>query len=56
MKKNNFEKFEHLINKFKNTNKIILNHKKNSLLLNGDVLKEDFFDKEYFDLIITFPS
>ncbi|MEJ5246114.1 MAG: hypothetical protein WHV28_10490, partial [Bacteroidota bacterium] len=54
MIENNSKNFELLFHNFKNTNKIILNHKK-SLLLNGDVLQEDFFDKEYFDLIITSP-
>ena len=54
MDENNLKNFELLFHNFKNTNKIILNHKK-SLLLNGDVLQEDFFDKEYFDLIITSP-
>lgn len=50
----NSKNFELLLSKFEDSDKIILNHKK-SLLLNGDVLEEDFFDKEYFDLIITSP-
>ncbi|MCL6524637.1 MAG: site-specific DNA-methyltransferase [Thermoflavifilum sp.] len=54
MNENHSKEFELLCHVFKDTNKIILNHKK-SLLLNGDVLQEDFFDKEYFDLIITSP-
>ncbi|MCX7727453.1 MAG: site-specific DNA-methyltransferase [Chitinispirillaceae bacterium] len=43
-----------LIEKYNNTKKFILYHKK-SLLLQGDVLDEKQFDKEIFDLIITSP-
>ncbi len=50
----NSKDFELIVNNFKDTGKIILNRKK-SLLLNGDVLQENLFDKEYFDLIITSP-
>ena len=54
MNENNLKNFELLLHTFKNSNKIILNQNR-SLLLNGDVLQENFFDKEYFDLIITSP-
>jgi site-specific DNA-methyltransferase (adenine-specific) len=58
-KLNNFEnsnlfEFNSLLKKFTNTNKIILYHKK-SLLFQGDVLDENYFDHEIFDLIITSP-
>lgn len=47
-KLNNFEnsnlfEFNSLLKKFTNTNKIILYHKK-SLLFQGDVLDENYFD------------
>lgn len=58
-KLNNFEnsnlfEFNSLLKKFTNTNKTILYHKK-SLLLQGDVLDENYFGREIFDLIITSP-
>ncbi len=46
--------FRTLINKYINTDKSILYHKK-SLLLNGDVLDKTNFDNEIFDLIVTSP-
>lgn len=46
--------FESLLQKFNNSNDLILNYKK-SLLPNADVLKNNLFDSEYFDLIVTSP-
>ncbi|HPU23627.1 MAG TPA: DNA methyltransferase, partial [Candidatus Kapabacteria bacterium] len=51
---NNSLLFELINNKFENTEQIKLKHKK-TLLLNADVLEENLFDKEYFDLIVTSP-
>ncbi|HOK13651.1 MAG TPA: site-specific DNA-methyltransferase [Candidatus Kapabacteria bacterium] len=51
---NNSLLFELINNKFENTEQIKLKHKK-TLLLNADVLEENLFDMEYFDLIVTSP-
>lgn len=50
----NHQIYNLLIEKFNNTSQLIINYKK-SLLLQGDVLNKDFFDNEYFDLIVTSP-
>ena len=49
-----FPSFQSIYDRFNNSDKIILSHKK-SLLLQGDVLDDNHFDKELFDLIITSP-
>jgi DNA modification methylase len=48
--------YSNMLEKFQKIDKekIILYHKK-SLLLQGDVLNENNFDEETFDLIITSP-
>lgn len=50
----NHQIYNLLMEKFNNTSQININYKK-SLLLQGDVLNKDFFDNEYFDLIVTSP-
>jgi len=51
--KNSTKDFEYVFEKIQN-DKLVLKHK-NILLLNCDVLDENIFDKEIFDLIITSP-
>lgn len=53
-KTQNLEEFELLAEKHKTSQKRILLHKR-TLLLQGDVLYKNTFDKEIFDLIITSP-
>ena len=51
--KNSSKDFEYILEKFRNDN-LVLKHK-NTILLNCDVLDENLFDNEIFDLIITSP-
>ncbi|MCX7736781.1 MAG: site-specific DNA-methyltransferase [Candidatus Kapabacteria bacterium] len=50
----NNQNFNLILEKYKNDKRTILHHK-NSILINGDVLDINIFDKEIFDLIITSP-
>ncbi len=51
---NNALIFKDIINKYSNSNKIIVKKQK-SLLLNDDALNSDLFDEGIFDLIVTSP-
>lgn len=50
----NLSNFTSILEKYNTTEKMVLHHKK-SLLLNEDVLNENIFENEIFDLIVTSP-
>jgi len=50
----NKQYFELMVNKYQSEGSIFVTHNK-SILLNGDVLNNNIFDSEIFDLIITSP-
>ena len=51
----NQDEQNNIISKLTNENTKIFFQHENTILFHGDVLKNDFFNKEFIDLIITSP-
>ncbi|MEJ5285511.1 MAG: site-specific DNA-methyltransferase [Brevinematales bacterium] len=54
LKNENLSNFTSILEQYNTSEKLVLHHKK-SLLLNEDVLNENLFENEVFDLIVTSP-